>query len=386
MSALDGVLAVAGHEVRMRLRAGRWRWLLGLWVGVNLLFVVLLKLAIGSADAEDAGAAYGVYLFFVLALALLVVPALASTAVNGDRERGTLALLQVTRLRPWEIAGGKLAASAGTALVFWALTLPLVGLAVLGEGVDLGLLLSTQVVLVGLLVVVCALALGLSALLTRSLTSTLLAYVLVFALTAGSGIAFGLATALSVEEDVEQSVEYLDCGIEGPRGVARAWEPGDPAPDGCAVAVDSFAVAQVRTDRTWWLLAANPFVVLADAAGPGVLRVDDFGFGSVSAGPTREEPLAFLAYELRVAREGPGGGESLLAAATEVSRPDSERPSFSTGGTSGPERSYVELAATSAVWPVGLGVLAAAAAGAVVLTARRLEAPVDRLPRGQRVA
>ena len=127
MNGLDGVLAVAGHEVRMRLRAGRWRWLLGLWVGVNLLFVVLLKLAIGSADAEDAGAAYGVYLFFVLALALLVVPALASTAVNGDRERGTLALLQVTRLRPWEIAVGKLAAAAGTALVFWALTLPLVG-------------------------------------------------------------------------------------------------------------------------------------------------------------------------------------------------------------------------------------------------------------------
>ena len=68
---------------------------------------------------------FGVVVLVVLALALLVAPALAAQSVNGDRERGTLATLQVTRLRAGEIAVGKLLASWGTALVFLAVTLPL---------------------------------------------------------------------------------------------------------------------------------------------------------------------------------------------------------------------------------------------------------------------
>jgi len=39
-----------------------------------------------------------------------VTPALTAQSINGDRERGTLATLQVTRLRPADIALGKLAA------------------------------------------------------------------------------------------------------------------------------------------------------------------------------------------------------------------------------------------------------------------------------------
>ena len=57
-----------------------------------------------------------------------MVPALAAQSVNGDRERGTLATLQVTRLTAGDIAVGKLAAAWGTALVFLAISAPMVGL------------------------------------------------------------------------------------------------------------------------------------------------------------------------------------------------------------------------------------------------------------------
>jgi hypothetical protein len=42
--------------------------------------------------------------------------------VNGDRERGTLATLQVTRLSAGEITLGQVRRRWGTALVFLALT------------------------------------------------------------------------------------------------------------------------------------------------------------------------------------------------------------------------------------------------------------------------
>jgi hypothetical protein len=39
-----------------------------------------------------------------------------------------------------------------------------------------------------------------------------------------------------------------------------------PADSGCVEGTQSYETTQARTDRTWWLLAPNPFVVLADAA------------------------------------------------------------------------------------------------------------------------
>ena len=122
-----GVRTVARQELRLRLRAGRWRWLLAAWV---VLLGVVTALLVGAADAAfvDARVAgdrpvplgptvFGVLLLILVWLALLVVPALAAQSVNGDRDRGTLATLQVTLLSPAEIALGKFAASWGAALV-----------------------------------------------------------------------------------------------------------------------------------------------------------------------------------------------------------------------------------------------------------------------------
>ena len=119
---MSGVLTVARLEFKLRIRAGRWRWLVGAW------FVVLAAGDLAgphrrqpaehrrrSVERERTLGAvmFGVVVLVVLALALLVAPALAAQSVNGDRERGTLATLQVTRLRAGEIAVGKLARVLG---------------------------------------------------------------------------------------------------------------------------------------------------------------------------------------------------------------------------------------------------------------------------------
>src|SRR5690242_14937975 len=110
------VWLVVVQEFRIRLRTGRWRVLLGLWVGLLALFTLLVDGTLqtgysGAADDSLRGVPlFGALMYFVLASMLVISPALTAQTINGDRERGTLATLQVTRLRPSEIALGKLLA------------------------------------------------------------------------------------------------------------------------------------------------------------------------------------------------------------------------------------------------------------------------------------
>lgn len=331
---LDGVRTVAEQELRLRIRAGRWRWLLGIWFAVVSLFALLLWLALRAVSSAEVGAdseplgppLFGGVMLFVLGLGLLIVPALTAQSVNGDRERGTLATLQVTLLSAGEIAVGKLAAAWGTALTFLALTLPAVLFAATLGGLTFGKVVITLLVVALLLGVVCALAQALSALLARSITSALLAYLTVFVLTLGSLISFGIATALTTERVTVSN------------------------------GAESYTYSQARPDRTWPLLAPNPFVVLADAA-PRLPPRRDPVTGESLQRPL--DPLGAIGDEVRKARRAP--------------MPDSYVD-------------YRQQQLPGPVWPYGLAFDVLLAAGAVWVTVRRLRTPVGRLPRGVRIA
>ena len=349
---MSGVLTVARLEFKLRIRAGRWRWLVGAWFVVLALVTWLVRTAasqpniVGESVERDrtlGAVMFGVVVLVVLALALLVAPALAAQSVNGDRERGTLATLQVTRLRAGEIALGKLAASWGTALVFLAVTLPLALWCYAEGGLSLGRVAGVYLVTALLLGVVCAISLGLSALLARSTTSGVLAYLTVFALAAGTAITFGLVTA-STQQTVSGSsricVDATNC-TETP-----------------------YETTIARPDRTWWLLAPNPFVVLADSAPAGPVHRERLANGQVVEVPADVDILGSLSRELHRIRATPQRVDDQYGTAFAV--PD--------GVTGGP------------VWPLGLGVDLALAAGALWVTTVRLRTPTRRLARGQRVA
>lgn len=358
---VHGITTMAQHEVVLRLRSGRWRVLLGVWFVLVSGFTVLLHLGLRRSDpaALDKGiVVYGALVLFVLALALLVVPTLTGQSVNGDRERGTLATLQVTLLSAGEIAVGKLLAAWGTAMVFVALTVPAMLYAVALGGVPVGRLLVVTAVLVLLLGVVAALALCLSALLSRSTTSGVLSYLAVFTLCIGTLISFGLALQLTQESYTETFRN--DCP---PR--QQLENDGVPPADidrifaSCG-RTETYQTTRLREDKVWWLLAPNPFVVLADAAprlAPLSLeeraRRDRLEQQGISTRDLRDsDPLGAMGRSVRGLRYGPGE-------------------------TEGQGR---------AVWPYGLAFDVTLAAGAVWLTARRLRAPARTLPKGQRVA
>jgi len=366
-----GVATVARQEFRLRIRAGRWKLLLVLWFLLLAVFTVLARLAVGTVQGlEDRGTGvYGALALVVLGLSLLVVPSLAAQSVNGDRERGTLAALQVTRLSPAEITLGKFAAAWGTALVFLGLTIPLALYAATQGGVPLGRLVVVTLVLALLLGTVCAISLWLSSALSRTTTSGLLAYLAVALLTIGTLVAFALLTAVT-QEKFDQSYDNVQC--ETQRGYRQYRGQGSELPAGCTVVAETYTSSRTRTDRTWWLLAPNPFVVLADAAPS--LPPDPPGLSERELEQSQRardlDPLGQIGSQVRALRREVVPLEQYIASQEEGS---------------GISVSEADLP-TKRVWPYGLAFDVALGALALFLTARRLRTPTRTLPKGQRVA
>ncbi|TDC44665.1 ABC transporter permease [Actinomadura sp. KC345] len=327
-----GIGLVARQEIKTRLRTGRWKTLLAVWfVAVNGLGV-LFGLAVRAGDSSDFGDSgvpvFGGVLLGVLVLTLLVTPALSGQSINGDRERGTLATLQVTRLAPGDIALGKLVAAWGTGVLTLGLTLPCVLWPVATGAVGPGRALVVLGVIVLLIGVVCAVSQAWSALLSRSITSVLMSYLTVFGLLVGTPLLFMIGTALTAER--------IDHG--------------------------EHTHTKEHTERVWWLLAPNPVVVLADAAPRLPERRILVGDHVMTRTPS-DDPLGGLSRDVREIRHGDGDdGGSLYG---DGSRDEEDG---------------------KAVWPYGLLFNLALGAGAIRVTTSRLRTPLHRVPKGVRVA
>ena len=180
-----GIRTVAVLELRQRVRSTRWIIALVVWFvvvgGITALATGSVSLvsggSTGSVGTAGTGAdatsplvstgpvgptvpagpvIFGFVVFFVLFLGLLVAPTLSATSINGDRNAGTLATLQVTLLSASEIVIGKLVASWFAALAFLGASLPFIVWALAAGGVRVMALVVTVLVLALILAVVCA--------------------------------------------------------------------------------------------------------------------------------------------------------------------------------------------------------------------------------------
>ncbi|TDD39671.1 ABC transporter permease [Actinomadura sp. KC06] len=337
-----GVGLMARQEIRTRLRTGRWKTLLAVWFVIVNGLGLLLRLALEADGTSEFGhegvPMFGGVLLGVLVLTLLVTPALGGQSINGDRERGTLATLQVTRLTPGEIALGKLAAAWGTGLLTLLLTLPCVLWPVVEGAVGIGRAAVVLLVIALLIGAVCAVSQAWSALLARSVTSVLMSYLTVFGLLVGTALLYMIGVPLTAER-----VDHGD-----------------------------HVHTNEHTERVWWLLAPNPVVVLADAA-PRLPEREVVIDGRVYERTPASDPLGDLSREVRDIREGDDGDEHAVV--------------YSSAGThtyGGYNRS--ERDDQKSVWQYGLLFHLALAGGSVALTRARLRTPLHRVPRGVRVA
>lgn len=343
-----GLRTVAQLELRQRVRSTRWIVSLvvfGVIVGgVTALTWSASNAAMAGMPTGDPYAGrimFGFIVFFVLFLGLLVSPTLSATAINGDRAAGTLATLQVTLLSPAEIVLGKLVAAWVASLAFLAVSVPFIIWAFAAGGTPPLALLTTLLLLAAMLAVVCAIGLGWSAITARTAGSAVLTYVSVAGLTVLSLIVFALSLTLVSGRDTVT--------IYG-----QDWRNGAPS-EKCEVYQVERYVA--HTERTWWLLAVNPFVIVADA-----MPVDadsEYLFG---------DPMSGIKAGIRAAREG---------------TPDQLDECYVNGWES---QSITSPDDQSPVWPWGLAADLLLGAGGVVVAVRRLRIPQRTLPKGTRVA
>jgi hypothetical protein len=209
-----------------------------------------------------------------------------------------------------------------------------------------------------------------------------LTYLTMGALVFGTTIGFGLSAFLVTQEETVQVHGIPDSWYAAQP--SSPYDPNDPSltPEQRAEAekatrgptrADCRTFTRVQTvahtERIWWMLPLNPFVVVADAAPSKPRKVN----GYYASGFT---PMRWISGGTRMARNGPD---------------DSVKQECYVGdASSGSDSDYVDpfdaALRTAPVWPVGLGFLLLAGAGAAAVAGQRLRTPIRRLPNGTRIA
>ncbi len=378
--SLSGVRLVAELELRQRVRSTKWKWALAS-VAVLIGGITFLVWGATHAFGGDSGGDYGgpgdlvfgLVVFFVLFLGLVVSPTLSATSINGDVRDGTMAPLQATALSAADIVLGKLLASWAASLAFLAVALPFIGIAYFDGRMPALAMFTVVLVLAVELLVVCAIGLGWSALTARTSASAVLTYTTVAVLVAVLPIIFGLLSVTFTQDVTVTSSyrEYVYVDSDFPQsgpidGTRPEGVPENAKQDEQGMYYvcrdNTYTSSMPRTDKLWWLLAVNPYVIVADSA-PSPDWSNDNYYGDIGI-------LSGLKQAVREARVGPSTYSDNCD--YQVTYEEQQR------------RDRID--SLPAVWPWGLAVQALLAAGGVALGVRRLSVPYGTLPTGSRVA
>jgi ABC-2 type transport system permease protein len=356
----SGVGVVLALELRQRVRGVAWYVLIGIFVAlVAVVTFAVWFITVGFDSVDDASGAgiFSTIIYFVLLLGTLVAPALSGNAINGDREAGTLATTQVTLITTWQLVIGKFLAAWITALGFLVASLPFLIFGQAIGGVGIGTIVVSTLVLALELGVVAAIGVGLSGIFAKPLFSVVVTYLVVAGLSVGTLITFALAGA-ATQSTVVSTTSY---GVTYSDTTGQALTCDDPE-------TDEYTIP--RFDYYWGILAANPYVVLADAAPTRF--VDGYPndlFGTIKVGVRSAQltPNLNSVYD-----------------ECDPSRSNSDGGYFAAGSDFETSEEIVE--ATVPSWFVGLAVHVLMGAGALAGAWARTNTPARTLSAGSRIA
>ena len=374
---LEGITAVIGMELRQRLRSRGWYIMLGIWFALIWLVTALVWMSWKAQSGYNFDPGFGrvspgplifeAVCAFVLLFGLLVAPAFSANAISGDRSAGTLAIMQVTLLRPGQLLWGKFLASWVVSLAFLVVSVPFLIFGIAQGGLGVGYILVALLMLALELGVVCALGVGISALANRPLFSIVVTYLTVAVLTFGTLIAFALGAAVS-NGTVEANQPFYKGMEMYPDEQAPAQDteiyPPVPLPTDVTDQNDEYACygplqpqSVSRTERVAWLLAMNPFVVVADAIPYPARTTQEQSYGVNGV-------FENISQGARYAQAGPDATFQCAGGKVTASRFDQQVP----------------------LWPLGLGLQLLVAGAILALGWRALRTPAGKLPKGTRVA
>lgn len=401
-----GIRTVVLLDLRQRVRSRKW---IGALVGWFVLIVGLSALLIAaiSYNEEDLGylnqgtLSFGLVVFMILGLSLVIAPTFTATSINGDRDNGTLALLQATRLSAADIVTGKLIAAWIAAALFFAVSLPVLIWALVAGSISVWQVIVCFAVMFVEVAVVCAIGLGWSSLMGRPAGSTVLTYLTVAVLTVLTPVLLGIASLFTMREDTVR-VWDLPAAVQQTYGaeVDQYWSDhpdgdgsGIPAPPVGRCVWTTEKVDRYHADQFWWLVAPNPFVVVADAAPlPASARSDLSTYVANTSDPLAELQLGVRTLRSPAPTDRDGCAEYFSYSGAYYVNRDAIGNIISVttlDGTAVPYTSPVKTAPVtvdSPIWPWGLGFSILLGAGFFWIAVHRLRVPYGTLSPGTRVA
>lgn len=355
---MNHVGTLVGMELRQRMRSRGWYVMLAVFfVLTGLVTLGALGLfGLSGAGPEERQASgrlmFDFVAFFVLLLSLLISPALSANAITGDRAGGTLAIVQVTPVRTWQLMLGKWIAAWIPSVAFLLAALPWLIVTLVFGDLPVSMLLLACLVLMVEFAVVTGLGVAVSAISGRTLFAVVVTYLLVALLGIGTLIGFGLGTQFTKTTVKANYPDYSSTADVD-------WQPGQVKE--CTGRLRDQEVSDMR--RIGWALAPNPFVLMSDAVAPASRLLDD-----------RDAAINSLM--------------TTISAGTRITQLSPEETIYCVDGiprTTG-EPLLVERGGLTPVWPLGLAVQVGFVAVLMVFGHRRLNTPAGRLPRGLRVA
>ncbi|MBA4247960.1 MAG: ABC transporter permease [Microbacterium sp.] len=359
----DTLGTIVQLELRQRIRSVAWLVLVSVvFVLVGIVTALLwFSITAFGGDIADSAGVYSTIIFFVLLVGTLVTPAISGAAINGDRDAGTLATTQVTLASANQIVLGKFLAAWTVALTFLVASLPALLFTLIAGGVPGDTLAASLGVLVLELGAVAAVGVGLSGLITRPLFSVVTTYLVVAALSIGTLIAFTLG-GLAFQSQQTQTIIGIDYSVGG------EFDPNTGLPEEivCLEPV-TYTNTLPRFDLVWGILAANPYIVLADAAPTSF---DENGFP--------QDLFGTIALGVRSAQSAPEF-DSVLDECSAAKEGD-----INLGYLSETPREIFDRTVPS--WFVGLLIHLVLAAAALAGAIARTRTPAGALPTGSRVA
>ncbi|WP_347754633.1 ABC transporter permease subunit [Agrococcus sp. ProA11] len=346
MSAWLRMLGVViGLELKQRVRSVAWYVLLGVVALVVGGVVTVLFLSLAGFQRDLGGAIFSMTIFLVLLVTSLVTPALSGNAINGDRDAGTLASTQVTQVTASQLVLGKVIGSWIASLGFLAVCTPFMLVSAALGGLRMEAVLVAIPILVLEIGVISAIGVGLSGLIRKPVLSTVVTYLVVAFFSVGTLIGFGVGTLAFQQEETRDEI---------------TWEYDEQTGASTCIETDrTYETTVPRPDRVWLMLAANPYVIMADAIPP---HLDASGYP--------DDIFGQIGLGVRMAQEPP--------------RAESCADYGDDGSWQDPNEGIYERTAPS--WFVGLGLhllLAGAAVWGAIVAVR---APARTLAAGSRIA
>jgi ABC-type transport system involved in multi-copper enzyme maturation permease subunit len=253
---------VIGRELTERLRGFRAFLAISIfvWVLALAMFLVFEGNA-GTSDAFDLSARTGVgrlvfetVILMMTVLVLFFVPGLTAGAIAGERERQTLATLQVTMLRTRSILFGKVAAALVFLLLMIVAALPVLAVSYLLGGIRIADIFMGVLAVFIVALLVATMVVAVSSFAKRVQTSTLLAYGFTALLSFIGPLVYGILLLLDNRTAADENAAPAWIATVNPFALVADLGSGNRASgDGPLAAIrELLAEIKARNDNSWW--------------------------------------------------------------------------------------------------------------------------------------